>query len=131
MNKTLFTLGLLLVMLDAALLIFGIIPFGIAGAAGVLGIGLIFLSRRRKQVASESKPGAKVVQTIHSTDGQLRAVIKQRVDGKYQVEIWKLVTDYSQDFGPGSQWTLQRPWGITDTLSSAVDLAASYIGAGA
>ncbi len=130
MNKTLFALGLLLVILDAALLIFGIIPFGIAGAAGMLGIGLIFLSRRRKQVASESKPGAKVVQTIYSADSQLRAVIKQRVDGKYQVEIWKLVTDYSQDFGPGPQWALQRPWGITDTLSNAMDLAASYVGAG-
>jgi hypothetical protein len=126
MNKTLLTLGLLITLLTIALLLFGIIPLWMAIAVGALGIGLISFSIRWEQATPASAPGAQVVQTIHSADGQLRAVIKQRTDGKYQVEIQSFVREDSQDFGQNDRWVRQSA-PITDTLSSAVEIATGYV----
>lgn len=128
MNKTLFTIGLLLVCLAAALLLMNAIPFGFAAAIAVLGIGLVAVAGRSGRPQPKSRAEAQVVQTIFSPDQKLRAVIKQRPDGKFQVETWKFV-DYLQDSSPN--WARQGNWGITDFLSDAVDMAESYIQMGA
>jgi hypothetical protein len=128
MNKPLLILGLLVTLIVAMLLLFGVISFGVSAAACMLGIGLIVLSRWVEQEKPETTPSAQVVQTIHSADGELRAVIKQRIDGKYQVEIQRFVREDSPEFGPNDHWVRQSA-PITDTLSSAVDIAASYVGA--
>jgi hypothetical protein len=51
-NKTMFVLGLLIVLIAAALLLLNIIDSGVAAAIGILGIGLIAASgnsnRKRK-----------------------------------------------------------------------------------
>lgn len=129
MNKTLLTFGFLITLVGIALLLLGIIPFWMASAVGALGIGLMAASLRWEQAKPEAAPSPQVVQTIHSTDGQLRAVIKQRADGKYQVEIQRFVREDSQEFGQNDHWARQSA-PITDTLSSAVDIAASYVRAG-
>lgn len=46
MNKTLFALGLLIVLAAAALLLLDLIESGPAAAVGILGIGLIAASGR-------------------------------------------------------------------------------------
>jgi len=51
-NKTMFVLGLLVVLIAAALLLLNVIDSGVAAAIGILGIGLIAASgnsnRKRK-----------------------------------------------------------------------------------
>jgi hypothetical protein len=126
MNKPLFSFGLLLVVFAVLLLLFSVLPFGITAAVAVLGIGLITLSRRAEWTKSEAAPSSQIVQTIHSADGQMRAVIKQRADGKYQVEIQRFVREDSQEFGQNDHWARQSA-PMTDTLSSAVDIALGYV----
>jgi hypothetical protein len=126
MNKTLFIIGLLIVTLAATFLLLGILPSGLAIAAAMLGIGLIFLSRRGERPKPKSPTETQVVQTIHSADGQMRAIIKQRPDGKYQVEIQRFVREYSQEFGQNDCWIRQSA-PLTDSLSSAVEIATSHI----
>lgn len=46
MNKTLFAIGLLIVLIAAALLLVDVIESGVAAAIGILGIGLIAASGR-------------------------------------------------------------------------------------
>ena len=126
MHKALLTLGLLITLLVVAILLFGVIPLWVAIAAGALGIGLIVISMRWKPAKPASAPGTRVVQTILSEDGQLRAVIKQRADEKYQVEIQRFVREDSAEFGQNDHWVRQST-PITDTLSSAVDIAVSLV----
>jgi hypothetical protein len=45
-NKTMFFLGLLIVLLAAALLLLDVVESGVAAAIGILGIGLIAASGR-------------------------------------------------------------------------------------
>jgi len=49
MNKTLFILGLVIVAIAAGLLLLDVVESGVAAAIGVLGIGLIATSGRRKK----------------------------------------------------------------------------------
>lgn len=46
MNKALFVIGLLIVVLAAVLLLMNVIESGVAAAIGILGIGLIATSGR-------------------------------------------------------------------------------------
>jgi len=46
MNKTLFAIGLLIVLIAATLLLLGVIESGVAALIGILGIGLISASGR-------------------------------------------------------------------------------------
>ena len=124
MNKTLFAFGLFLVVLAAVLLLTNVISFGIAAALALLGSGLSVVSTQSRRIRPKSTPEAQVVQTVMSVDKKSRAVIKQRPDGKFQVETWKQV-DYIQDSGPS--WARQGASGITDTLSDAMDMAQSYV----
>ena len=124
MNKTLFAFGLFLVVLATVLLLTNAIPFGIAAALALLGSGLSMISTKSRRISPKSTPEAQVVQTVMSADKKSRAVIKQRPDGKFQVETWRQV-DYIQDSGPS--WARQGASGITDTLSDAMDMAQSYV----
>ncbi len=124
MNKTLFAFGLFLVVLAAVLLLTNVISFGIAAALALLGSGLSVVSTQSRRIRPKSTPEAQVVQTVMSADKKSRAVIKQRPDGKFQVETWRQV-DYIQDSGPS--WARQGASGITDTLSDAMDMAQSYV----
>jgi ATP-dependent 26S proteasome regulatory subunit len=126
MNKTLFLIGLLIVITAAALLLFRIIPFGTALALAIVGNGLIVLSRRKERKKPKFALSEQVVQTVHSADGQMRAMIKQRADGNYQVEIQRLVHEDSQEYGQSDYWVRQSA-PITDTLSSAVDIAVRHV----
>jgi hypothetical protein len=126
MNKTLFVIGLLIVILATVFLLLGFVSSGLAIAVAVLGIGLTFLSKRDGQPVPKSVPEAQVVQTIHSADGQMRAIIKQRPDGKYQVEIQRFVREYSQEFGQNDHWVRQSA-PLTDSLSRAVKIATSHV----
>ncbi len=49
MNKTLFILGLVIVAIAATLLLLDVIESGVAAALGILGIGLIAASGRKKK----------------------------------------------------------------------------------
>jgi hypothetical protein len=49
MNKTLFILGLVIVLTAASLLLLNVIESGVAAAIGILGIGLIAVSGRLKK----------------------------------------------------------------------------------
>ena len=124
MNKTLFAFGLFLVVLATVLLLTNAIPFGIAAALALLGSGLSVISTKSRRISPKSTPEAQVVQTVMSADKKSRAVIKQRPDGKFQVETWRQV-DYIQDSGPS--WARQGASGITDTMSDAMDMAQSYV----
>lgn len=72
----------------------------------------------------------KVLQTIYSPDRQSRALIWQRADGKYQVEIQKFIHEYSPDVGSHDRWERKSNEPITDTLATAVEIAAHRVGAG-
>jgi hypothetical protein len=47
-NRVQFSLGLLVVLIAAALLLLDVIESGVAGAMGIIGIGLIAASGRRR-----------------------------------------------------------------------------------
>ena len=101
------------------------IPTGAGLAIGIPGAALILIATLfGSSEIQRSKAETEVVQTIFSPDKKLQAIIKQRRDGKFQVETWKVV-DYIQDSGPS--WARQGTWGITDTLANAVEIAESYI----
>jgi hypothetical protein len=127
MNRPLFFIGLLFVGVAAGLVLMGQIPFGFAAAIAILGIGLVVVSVRGGGNRSKPRREAKEVQTIVSDDGQLRAVIKRRVDGTFQVELWKLFNGYSQEFGSEVQFVRQGDMAIADTLTEAVSIASDYI----
>jgi hypothetical protein len=124
MNKTLLFIGLFLAGLAIALPLMNVIPAVMALAVGIPGATLILIASLFGRSEIHPKAEMQVIQTIVSTDKKLQAIIKQRPDGKYLVETWKMV-DYIQDSGPG--WARQGAWGITDTLSDAVDIAKNYV----
>ncbi|MEW5831038.1 MAG: hypothetical protein AB1846_19275, partial [Chloroflexota bacterium] len=102
-----------------------------AVALGVLGIGLIAASGRwMRPKRGETPRSDQVLQTIYAPDRQLRALVKQRSDGKYQVEVQKFVHEYSPDVGSHDRWERLTYDPITDTLASAVEIAARRVGAG-
>lgn len=125
MGWALLILGLGLALAATLLLLSDTIGSGIATAAGVLGIGLILAAGRWLKAGSEQ-----VVKTIFSPDRQLRALVKQRRDGKYRVEVQKHIHEYSPDVGSHERWERQSNVPVNDTLASAVEIAARRVGAG-
>jgi hypothetical protein len=123
--------GLLIALAASALLLMNVIESGVAAAIGILGIGLIAASGRWLPTQKGMQPQAQPdVPTIHSPDRQLRALIKHRVEGTYQIEIQKLVHDYSPDVGSHDRWERQPDTLIVDSLATAVEIAAERVGAG-
>lgn len=124
-------LGLLVALGASTLLLMGVIESGVATAAGILGIGLIAASGRWMSTKPEEKPREEpIARTIYAPNQQLRALVKQRHDGGYRVEIQKFVQNYSPDTGANDRWERQSNTMITDTLASAVEIAARSIEAG-
>ena len=131
MGWAMMILGLLIALAASTLLLMNMIESGVAAAIGILGIGLIAASGRwlptQKGMQPQAQPG---VPTIHSPDRQLRALIKHRADGIYQVEIQKLMHDYSPDVGSQDRWERQPGTRIVHNLATAVEIAAERVGAG-
>jgi len=131
MGWTMMIFGLLIALAASALLLMNVIESGVAAAIGILGIGLIAASGRWMRPQPGAHPRAEqIAQTIYAPDRQLRALIKQRADGTYRIEIQKLVHDYSPDIGSHDRWERQADALIVDTLASAVEIAARQVGAG-
>ena len=131
MGRVMMILGLLIALSSSALLLTGQIESGVAAAIGILGIGLIAAAGRRMRTS----PGAqvrpeKVLRTIYSPDRQSRALIRQRKDGNYQIEIQKFIHEYSPDVGSHDRWERQSNEPITNALATAVEIAAHRVGAG-
>jgi len=131
MGWAMMILGLLIALTASALLVMNVIESGVAAAIGILGIGLIAASGRwlRPREGLQLKK-EQITQTIYAPDRQLRALIKRRVDGNYQVEVQKFVHDYSPDVGSHDRWERLSGTPIVDTLARAVELAARSVGAG-
>jgi len=124
-------LGLLVALAASALLLMGLIESGVAAAIGILGIGLIAASGRWMRTWPSEKPHVEHIErTIYSPDRQLRALVRQGADGHYRVEIQKYVHDHSPDLGSQDRWERQSNVTITDTLASAVEVAARSVSAG-
>ena len=71
-----------------------------------------------------------IEQTIYAPDRQLRALVRQRADGNYRIEIEKFIHDYSPDQGTQDRWERRPAVTVTDTLARAVEVAARSVGAG-
>ena len=68
------------------------------------------------------------VQKIFSPDGNLQAVIRNRADGTFQVEIGRCGQDDSPDTGLTETWSLINGPAITDSLAEAVEIANQRVG---
>lgn len=131
MGWAMMILGLLIALAASALLLMNVIESGLAAVIGILGIGLIAASGRWLPTKKGTQPQAQPnLPTIHSPDRQLRALIKHRADGTYQVEVQKLVHDYSPDVGSHDRWERQPGTPIIDNLAMALEIAAERVGAG-
>ena len=131
MGWVMLVIGLLVALSASTLLVLGQIESGVAIAAGVLGIGLIAASGRWLPTKPGGKPREeKIEQTIFSPDHQVRALVRQHADGNYRVEIQKLIHDYAADTGSQNRWERQSNPIITDSLASAVEIAARSVEAG-
>lgn len=102
-----------------------IIPAGVAVGIAVPGITVTLLGWLFGRTNIPAKAETKIVQTIFSADKKFRADIKQRSDGKFQVETWRLSDYYEPD--SGYNWIRQGSSAITDSQSEAVDIASSYL----
>ena len=125
-KKPSFLLGSLLMGLAVISLIMGNALFG--ALLVVLGGSIMVASFWGGYGHSISTSAAKDVQTVTSTDGLLRAVIKQRTDGRYQVEVWKKVYAPTQENSSDFQFVRQSSLAFTDSLAEAVDIASGYVG---
>ena len=131
MGWVLMILGLLIALTSSVLLLMGVIESSVAAVIGILGIGLIAAAGRWMR----TRPGGshhaeQTVRTIYSPDRQQRALVKQRADGNYQVEVQKFIHEHSPDVGSHDRWERQSNVPVTDTLAGAVEIAAHSIGAG-
>lgn len=131
MGWAMIIVGLMVALSASTLLLTGVIESGVATVMGILGIGLIAASGRwMPKKPGETPHEVPIAQTIFAPDRQLRALIKQRADGSYRVEVQKFVHDDSPDFGPYGRWERQPNFLVTDTLANAVEIAARSVGAG-
>ena len=69
-----------------------------------------------------------VVQKIFSPDGNLQALIRNRPDRTYQVEVRRRGQDDSPDTGIAETWTLVYGPAITSTFDEAVEIANQQMG---
>jgi hypothetical protein len=131
MGWAMLIVGLLFALAASAFLVVGRIEPGLAVAMGMLGIGLIAVSGRWLPTKPREKTQVeKIERTIYAPDHQLRALVKHGDDGKYRIEIQKFVHDYSPDAGSHDRWERESSVTITDTLASAVEIAARSVSAG-
>lgn len=123
--------GLLVALAASALLVSGLIETGQALAMGVMDIGLIAVSGRWIRPKPSEKPvEERIEQTVYSPDHQLRALVKKHADGKYRIEMQRFYREEWIDFGPQERWVRQSHAIVTDTLASAIEIAARHVNAG-
>ena len=120
--------GLLLALTASALLVLNVIESGPASLLGILGIGLIATSGRWLNRA-KSRAG-QVVRTIYSPDRQLRALVKQRSETDFHIEVQKFIHEYSPDVGSHDRWERQSNVPASGSLTQVIDKAAAKVGAG-
>ena len=125
MSKIFSSIGIALLILAIALPLMNIIPAGVAVGIAVPGVTITLLGWLFGRTSLPAKAETKVVQTIFSADKKFRADIKQRSDGKFQVETWKLSDYYEPD--SGYNWIRQASSAITDSQAEAMDIASSYL----
>jgi hypothetical protein len=134
MGVAIITAGLIVALTASALLVMDVIGSGPAVALGILGIGLIAVSGRWLRSTPCEKPPAEsieqILQTIYSPDRQVRALVRKHASGNYRVEIQKSVHEYLTDIGWQDRWESESNATITDTLATAIEIAARSIGAG-
>jgi hypothetical protein len=70
------------------------------------------------------------VQEVYSPDNLMKAVIRKRDDGLYQVGTYQRKREDSPDFGPNDFRAKLPGAPLTDTLESAIQLASRQVGAG-
>jgi len=129
-NRILFILGLLVIFSAVMLLLLNVGEAAIAAATGILGIGLIALSGRKINAKSiQNQPVEQVVRTVYAPDQKQRALIRQRTDGSFHIEIQKFIHEYSPDVGSHDRWERQSA-SICGSLAEAVEIAAGRVGAG-
>lgn len=94
------------------------------GILAAIGIWLYYQSG----LPAEPIAPASQVQNISSPDGNLQAVIRNRPEDTFQVEVRRRRLDDSPDTGPTETWTLVYGPAITSTLEEAMDIANKRIG---
>ncbi len=71
-----------------------------------------------------------MTQGILSRDGTLKAIIRPRADGLYEIEFQQFFREHSPDFGDHSGWKKLPGHTIAASLTEAVELASRRVGAG-
>lgn len=71
-----------------------------------------------------------MTQEILSLDGTLKAIIRPRADGLYEIEFQQFYRDHSLDFGDQSGWKKLPGHTIAASLAEAVEIASRHVGAG-
>jgi len=104
------------------LILIGLLVVGV-----VVAVVVWFLSQQES--GGERLASAARVQNIFSADRNLQAVIRERLDGTFQVEIRRRRLDDSPDTGPTETWTLVYGPVISSTLGEAVEIANQRMGA--
>ena len=99
--------------------------FAILLIAFAFGVWLLY----QRELSSTPAIPASPVQNILSPDGNLQAVIRNRPDGTFQVEVRRRGQDDSPDTGLTETWTLVYGPAITDSLAEAVEIANERVGA--
>jgi hypothetical protein len=94
-----------------------------------LTVGAWMIFRHEASIPSAVPDGA--VQKIFSSDGNLKAMICNRPDGTYQMEVRRRGQDDSPDAGIIETWTLVYGPAITGSLEEAVEIANQRVGVGA
>ncbi len=72
--------------------------------------------------------GGQILEVIEASDGSTRAVIRQRQDGMFQVELERLVRG-DGEFEPNVYWSpLSKRVSLTDSLERAIVISLDAVG---
>ena len=123
-------LGLLIMVASVLLPLLHWILIGLAVGVAVPGLVLLVLGWSFERAQATFQPAPEILQNLYSTDNTLRATIKQRNDGQYQVEYWALVYHQNAEHGMEPHYTRMSASTIADSLASAIDLANERLRAG-
>ena len=102
------------------LILIGLLVVGVVAAVVVW-----FLSQQES--AGERLAPVAQVQNIFSADRNLQAVIRERLDGTFQVEVRRRRVEESET-GPVETWALVYGPAITGSLEEAVEIANQQVG---
>jgi len=121
--------GLLLITAAILLPVLRGTPVGLAVAIAVPGIVLIVLGWAFGRVQTTLHPVPEILQTLYSIDRKMRATVRRRTDGHYQVEYWALTYSHAEH-GLEPQYIRSGGSSVADSLAGAVDLASEHLRTG-